>query len=77
MKELTDRQQRALDFVISYLEKNGFPPSLKEVGAEIGTNASGAFEVLEALKKKGEILHDTKRPRSIQLVNYRVKVEAV
>lgn len=54
MKELTERQRKTMLFVQEYIEKNGYPPSHREVGRGIGTaHSSYARVCLLALEKKG------------------------
>lgn len=53
-KNLTDRQQEILSFLQQFLEANGYPPTLREIGKHF--NISSTFGVkrhLEALEKKG------------------------
>lgn len=53
-KNLTDRQQEILTFLQKFLEENGYPPTLREIGRHF--NISSTFGVkrhLEALEKKG------------------------
>lgn len=56
MQELTTRQQQVLDFVRSFREEHGCPPSLREISDHIGTKGTAtALAHLEALKRKGYI----------------------
>jgi repressor LexA len=53
---LTPRQRQVLEFIISHLNFNGYPPTLREIAAHLGV--SGPLPVskhLEALEKKGYI----------------------
>jgi len=57
MLPLTDRQQQVLNFISSYLNENGSPPTLREISVHIGTKGtSTAIVHLEALERKGHIL---------------------
>jgi len=56
MLPLTDRQRQVLDFVASYLEEHGCPPTLREISEHIGTKGTAtAILHLEALERKGHI----------------------
>jgi repressor LexA len=56
MQELTSRQQQVLDFVTSYLDEHGCPPTLREISDHIGTKGTAtALLHLKALKRKGHI----------------------
>jgi len=54
MQQLTARQQQVLDITTNYIERNGTPPSLREIAAELGVNGTlGIMKHLKALEKKG------------------------
>jgi len=49
----TKRQQLILDFVISFMKSNAFPPTRQEIADHFGFRSSnGAHEHLLALEKK-------------------------
>jgi len=72
--ELTPRQQEVLDFITSYADSNGYPPSQREIARHL--NVSGTLPVmkhLDALERKGYLKRDSvnrgialKTPRSHQ-----------
>ena len=72
--ELTLRQQQVLDFITSYTDSNGYPPSQREIAGHL--NVSGTLPVmkhLDALERKGIFKRDSvnrgitlKTPRSHQ-----------
>ena len=55
-KGLTERQQEVFNFLVSYIETHGYPPSIREmqVGLEIGS-LRGVTIHLDALQTKGYI----------------------
>lgn len=54
MQQLTARQQQVLGIITSYIERNGTPPSLREIAGELGVNGTlGIMKHLKALEKKG------------------------
>lgn len=56
MKELTPRQEEALEFVLETLERRGYPPSVRELCEALGLSSTrGALRHLEALERKGFI----------------------
>jgi REP element-mobilizing transposase RayT len=70
LKPLTTRQEKVLGYVEKYLEKHGFPPTLKEIGEAIGlTNITAVRGHLLALEKKGYITKMPEKARSIQVVH--------
>ncbi len=63
-KLLTARQQEVFDFLKSYIEKTGMPPTRAEISRELGFRSPNAAEEhLKALARKGvvEILSGTSR----------------
>ena len=49
---LTMRQEEVLVFIYSFLDMNGFPPTLREIGRHFHIAASSVFEHLKALERK-------------------------
>ena len=53
-KQLTDRQEEILNFIQQYLQENGYPPTLREMGKRFDISSTfGVKRHLEALTKKG------------------------
>ena len=70
MRPTTERQQAILDFVRQYLAEHGFPPTLREIGEALGlANVSAVRGHLAALEKKGYIVKNPDKARSIRLVD--------
>ncbi len=56
MPDLTDRQQRVLDFIVEFMDTEGFPPTRAEICDALGFRSPNAAEDhLRALVKKGAI----------------------
>lgn len=67
-KGLTKRQQLILQFVQDYVQKVGYPPSIREIGAHAGIGSLRGVTVhLDALARKGFITRSN-TPRSIKIV---------
>ena len=68
-KGLTTRQQEILDYIVVYIEREGYPPSIREIGQkfEIGS-LRGVTVHLDALEKKSYISRSN-TPRSIKVVH--------
>ncbi|RYG33715.1 transcriptional repressor LexA [bacterium] len=68
-KGLTKRQQQILQYVLDYVQKEGYPPSIREIGKsfEIGS-LRGVTVHLDALERKGYITRSN-TPRSIKLIH--------
>lgn len=69
MSQPTERQQQVLNFVQSYVESHGYPPTLREICAHLGVSGTlSAMRHLEALEKKGYLKRDA-GPRGIALTS--------
>ncbi len=68
-KGLTKRQQAILDFILEYVREQGYPPSIREIGAKFDIGSLRGVTVhLDALDRKGYITR-TNTPRSIKVVH--------
>lgn len=68
-KGLTKRQQKILQFILDYVEREGYPPSIREIGAEFGIGSLRGVTVhLDALGRKGYI-ERSNTPRSIKVIH--------
>jgi repressor LexA len=50
---LTERQQAILDFINEYVEENGFPPSVREIGRHFKIYPATVQDHISALERKG------------------------
>lgn len=50
---LTQRQQAILNFINDYIEENGFPPSVREIGRQFGIYPATVQDHISALERKG------------------------
>jgi SOS-response transcriptional repressor LexA len=56
--ELTTRQREVLDYIAQFIIDNQYAPSMREIGAAMGiSSTNGVNDHLEALKRKGYLLH--------------------
>ncbi len=66
---LSERHRRILKFVGEYQGKNGFSPSIREIGDQIGVKSTSLIKYyLEALEKMGMIERNDRVSRGIRLV---------
>lgn len=68
-KGMTKRQQAILQFVMDYVQREGYPPSIREIGSnfEIGS-LRGVTVHLDALERKG-FIERSNTPRSIKVTH--------
>src|SRR5437879_10664121 len=70
MKGLTTKQRRVLDVIRQWLKTRGQPPTVREIGLEIGVASSCTVQRhLDALERKGFIKRDRYKYRSIELAD--------
>jgi repressor LexA len=65
---LTARQRKVLEFLRDEIEKRGYPPSMREIGAAVGlTSTSSVAHQLRALEGLGYVKRDPNRPRALEI----------
>jgi repressor LexA len=66
--DLTARQQRILEFIRSWVERYGYPPSVREIGEAVGlVSPSSVAYQLKVLEGKGYLRRDPNRPRAVDV----------
>jgi repressor LexA len=66
--QLTEKQQKTLAFIQEEIKKRGRPPTLREIGAEVGiSSTNGVRYLLEALERKGFLVRSAMLSRGIEL----------
>jgi len=68
MEILTDKQQKILDFVKSYLQEHGYPPTFREIGEHFGFAWAASRTHLKAIERKGFVKVTPSRSRGIEVV---------
>ena len=67
-REVSDIQQRILNFIEWYTRKQGRPPTNREIGAEVQIFSTGHVDYhLSVLAKKGYIVREPRKSRGIRL----------
>jgi repressor LexA len=68
VSDITDRQQRILDFIAETVRDRGYPPTVREIGEAVGlTSSSSVHAQLANLEKKGLLHKDPTKPRAMTL----------
>jgi repressor LexA len=68
MKELTPRQKKVLGFITEYIENHAYPPTIREIGDHFAISVKGAYDHVEAIRKKGFLRIGDKRSRTIEVL---------
>jgi len=69
MKNLTGRQKEVLSFISYYIKNNSYPPAIREIASFFSISVKGAHDHITALRRKGHLKHEYKRPRTMGLTN--------
>jgi repressor LexA len=66
---LTPRQRRVLEVIRAALLQRGYPPSVREIGEQVGlTSSSSVAHQLKTLEAKGFLRRDPHRPRALEVL---------
>jgi repressor LexA len=66
---LTDRQREIYDYVVAYVDEHGYPPTVREIGEEVGlASPSTVHAHLANLERAGYIRRDPTKPRALELL---------
>ncbi|MGD9496258.1 MAG: transcriptional repressor LexA [Armatimonadota bacterium] len=66
--DLTPRRRQILDFIARTIEERGYPPTVREIGAEIGLRSSSSVHYhLRVLEKEGLISRDGSLTRALRV----------
>ncbi|MBX2812989.1 MAG: transcriptional repressor LexA [Myxococcales bacterium] len=70
MQGLTRRQQQILDFITRRINEQGYPPTIREIGEEMGIRSTnGVNDHLKALERKGFLRREGLKSRALRPVN--------
>jgi repressor LexA len=73
MKALTQKQDQILQFIQSFTEDQGYPPTVREIGYHFKIRSSSVFDHMEALKQKGYLEKERSKPRALRIRGNRGK----
>ena len=66
---LTDRQQQIWNFLVEYVDRHGYPPTVREIGDEVGlASPSTVHAHLANLERAGLLRRDPTKPRALELI---------
>jgi repressor LexA len=69
---LTERQRQILDFLTSYVDAHGYPPTVREIGEAVGlASPSTVHAHLANLERAGLLKRDPTKPRALELTSRR------
>ena len=65
---LTARQSDVLDYLRAFARDNGYPPTVREIGARFGITPNATRGHLKALERKGRIARTPIKSRGIRII---------
>jgi repressor LexA len=66
---LTGRQQEIWDFLVDYVDRHGYPPTVREIGESVGlASPSTVHAHLANLERAGLLKRDPTKPRALELL---------
>jgi len=69
---LTGRQQEIWDFLVDYVDRHGYPPTVREIGEAVGlASPSTVHAHLANLERAGMLKRDPTKPRALELARGR------
>lgn len=64
-EQLTERQQQVLDFIQRKISRDGYPPTIREIGDQLGIRSTnGVNDHLKALSRKGYLQRTESKSRA-------------
>jgi repressor LexA len=75
--ELTGRQQEIWTFLVDYIDRHGYPPTVREIGEAVGlASPSTVHAHLANLERAGLLRRDPTKPRALELMGREAAAEA-
>ena len=69
---MSERQKQIYDFIVSFIEQNMYPPTIREIGVAVGlASASSVAEHLLKIQEYGFIEIKENSPRAIKVKGYK------
>ena len=68
MKQLTAKQQQIYDYIVSFTDEHGYPPSVREIGEYVGLKSPSTVHFhLKGLQSAGLITQAAGKTRAISI----------
>jgi repressor LexA len=70
MKELTAKQQQIYEYIVSFTDEHGYPPSVREIGEHVGLKSPSTVHFhLKSLQSAGLITQAAGKTRAISITD--------
>jgi repressor LexA len=68
VRQLSPRQESILEFINSYMDEHGYPPSMREIGSAAGISSTSVVDYnLRVLERDGYLRRDREVSRGLEL----------
>lgn len=65
---LTGKRRQILEFIADHIQRNGYPPSVREIGEAVGLSSSSTVHThLQLLQREGFLRRDPTKPRTLSV----------
>jgi repressor LexA len=72
---LTARQQEIWNYLVEYVDRHGYPPTVREIGEQVGlASPSTVHAHLANLERAGLLKRDPSKPRALELLGREKKL---
>jgi repressor LexA len=66
---LTGRERDALEAITYYIAAHGYPPSMRDIGVELGLSSTATtWDLVDRLRTKGYLVAEPGRPRTLRII---------
>ena len=78
MREVSDKQNEIYEFLKTYTDNKGYPPSVREICEAVGLKSTSSVHGhLKRLESKGLIKRDPTKPRALEIIDHIARKEMV
>jgi repressor LexA len=75
---LSKRQREIFDFVVDYVDRHGYPPTVREIGEAVGlASPSTVHAHLANLERAGYLRRDPTKPRALEILEERPAAQVI
>src|SRR5258706_8993654 len=76
-QSLSERQRAMMEFISRFSDENGYPPTIREIGAAVNIKSTSVVNYnLNKLNKEGFISRSKKASRGIRVINDNAPLQA-
>ena len=78
MREVSEKQNEIYEFLKTYTDNKGYPPSVREICEAVGLRSTSSVHGhLKRLESKGLIKRDPTKPRALEIIDHSSRKEMV